>query len=1168
MLKLKRISNFFKQNIFLLPFFIIPGFLSYTIYTQDIKAFYAVMENNEKQVLEFQERLIIEHLKSLEEDITYISSHFRTSEFVNSNFNPKYDLSLIYSSFLKRRNIYSSIRIIDSGGFEQFRMDSDGTNIKNTAREDLQSKGNRYYFNEIINKNPGEIYFSKLDFNYEGGKLQYPYEPVLRVAELVVDKNENKRAFVILNYRGSDVFKLIDNNSQYSFGNIFLKNKEDLIISLDAALSSDKTEVMDYLSTNQGKIFLKKDSDQINLAPGFISYKKIKISNTDLSPKWTLISYVGKSKIQEHTVIAFNRSLSFFAFLSFLGFIVAFFAYRNKKIRVEANLLIVERAKIFDLNPAPVLKTTYNGEILSSNIAAKTILGLTTKPPSIYKVFNKLDKNEINNIHSNSINNFEYQIKNKTYFITSIIEPTRNQIFFYGTDITENYKIREDLKNFQTAVKQSANVIVFTDLEGRVLFANDAFEKVTGYSSEEVLGNKPAVLNSGYHSNSFYDELWDTIKNGNVWAGEFYNKRKDGTFFWEKATISPVLNKEGNPVFFIAVKEDITEKKEIEEKLQIQTKYAETERINADKARIEAESANILKSSFLANMSHEIRTPMNAILGFTRLLLDKEMHKKDRDMLEIIMNSGMSLLTLINDILDFSKIEANEIEISKVKINLGYFFDSIEDLFKIQTSQKNLNFTVSLSNNIPKIVFGDENRIRQILINVIGNAIKFTESGSISIKANWIDNKLNIAVKDTGIGIAKDKIGEIFSPFKQSDSSTDRKYEGTGLGLAISLRLTEMMNGELNVESSIDNGSTFNILLPLEPCKENDQIFNNKEQESIKLNNSKVIVEGWLKKVENDKVLTSIVRDAIADLPRNLERLNTAILSNNFKPIAGISHELMGSTGNMGMLEIYELLKDINIGIKNKNITINEIKNIYVKLQEIIIGIPTEFLQEFASELLPVEGDIVDINILTADDSSVNRLLIEAMLSSIYVKSDFAENGIEVLDKLKNKKYDILLLDIQMPQMDGIETIKHIRENEEYKDLYVIAVTANAMRGDAQKYLDLGCNDYISKPIQKDIFLKKIEHQIQSKTKFSELEVKTPDLLEIDKIISLLEQETKIFNPGRVIKVAESLEQYKSNRKISKIIDSLKNTADSFDSQGLNNIIAMFMELQENENDR
>jgi len=1165
MLKRQLFMNYLKNILlYFIPLMILTGIMSYTIYKQDIRTFYAVMENNERQILEFQEHLIVEHLKSLKEDINYLQNHFRTSEFVNSEFNPKFDLTLIYGSFLKRKNIYSSVRVIDSGGFERFRMNFDGSTVTKVSSEDLQPKGDRYYFNEIMLIDPKEIYYSQLDFNYEGGKLQFPYEPVLRISKLILDKKGNKKAFVILNYRGNDTIKLIDKTSAYSYGKTFFQNNEGLIISTDASLSIEKSRVMDFFKTDSGKEFIKNQEGQININSGFLSYKKIKITIEDQSPKWDLISFVDIDEIEKQTKNDFRRGIIIFLSLSFLSLFISFFIARNNIHKIQTNLIIQERARIFDSNPAPVLKVSKDGTILSSNSAAKSILRISPPVSSVYNVFSKLSKDKINKFNSSNINTFEYQIEEKTYFFTNIKDISSEHLFFYGTDITENYRIREDLRNFQTAVRQSANVIVFTDLEGRVLFANDAFEKVTGYSSEEVLGNRPAVLNSGYHSNSFYENLWNTIKNGKVWAGEFYNKRKNGSFFWEKATISPVLNKEGKPQFFIAVKEDITEKKEIETELEIQTQNAKLAIISAEKARNEAESANLLKSTFLANMSHEIRTPMNAILGFTRLLLDKERPKKDREMLDIIMNSGESLLSLINDILDFSKIEANEIEISNVKINISYFFESIEDLFKIQTNQKNLILNLNLSNNLPKIVFGDENRIRQILINIIGNAIKFTESGSITIDADWISEKLIVTISDTGIGIDNDKLKEIFSPFKQSDSSTDRKYEGTGLGLAISLKLTEMMDGELKVESQLNKGSIFTIKLPLKPCMESITFSDNN---SPKSDDSKIIVETWLKKVEKDKVLTSITKDAISALPRHMERLETAILSNDNEKLQAISHELAGSTGNMGMTEIYDLLKELNTGIKNKNIDNIQIKNIYKIIKEIIKGIPSEYLQEFASELLPVEGDKIDINILTADDSSVNRLLIEAMLSSVYIESDFAEDGYEVLEKLKNKKYDILLLDIQMPKMDGIETIKRIRANKEYNDLYVFAVTANAMRGDAQKYMDIGCNDYISKPIQKDIFLKKIEHQIQITNNNSNQITNLPDNDTIDKVIASLEQETKIFNPGRINNIASGLEEYNSNKYVRIIINKLYESADSFDSQGLESIITMLLELKENGSD-
>ena len=1166
-MKTLRINNFLKYYIaYILPLVLVSGVLSYTVYKQDTNTFLSVLRHKEKHVLEFQEKLIIEHLKYLKDDIEYLANLQRSRQYIDSGFNPEIDLINIYRSFLERRKVYLNVRIIDSVGFERFRMDYDGTTATKISDKDLQSKGDRYYFNEIMNLEPEDIYFSRLDLNYEGGKLQLPYEPVLRIARLFPNDKGNKRAFIILNYRGNDILDLLEKNSSYSFGETFLQNNEGQIISKDASMSMEQIKVMDFLETDEGEFFIQSGEGQVNINSGFLTHKRVRIGEASTFTEWDLISFVDRSRIKAETQDASRRGFIIFIILSLVSLTVSFFAVKNKTNRIKANLVIEERARIFDLNPAPVIKTSTSGEILSSNIAAKTILGLTTTPPSIYNVFNKLSRQEINNINSDNINNFEYQIGQKTYYFTSIRELSSGQVFFYGTDITENSKIREELTNFQIAVKQSANVIVFTDLEGRILFANDAFETVTGYSSKEVIGQKPTVLNSGYHSDSFYKELWDTINSGKVWAGEFYNKRKDGSYFWENATISPVLDNESNPRFFIAVKEDITEKKEIEAELKTQTQYAESARISAEKALIEAESANLLKSTFLANMSHEIRTPMNAILGFTRLLLEKEMLDEDKEMLEIIMNSGESLLSLINDILDFSKIEANEIDLSSVKVNLPFFFESIEDLFHIQVKQKNLEFELSLSENLPEIVFGDENRIRQVLINIIGNAIKFTDTGSIKVTVNWNEDALNIRVSDTGTGIAGEKLQEIFSPFKQSDSSMDRKYEGTGLGLAISIKLTELMGGSIKVESREGAGSEFTIIIPMEECNDTEGLSHGDQLKSSEYHNSKIIVNGWLEKVLDDEILTAIVRDAIVSLPRQIKRLEQEIVNEDIEKLQAVSHELMGSTGNLGMTEVYELLKEINAGLKMNNTDITRIKNIYGQLEKLIEGIPPEYRVEQASELLPIEGDTIDINILTADDSAVNRKLIDAMLSSIYVNSDFANNGIEVLEKLDTKKYDILLLDIQMPKMDGMETIKRIRENDQYNDLHVIAVTANAMRGDAQKYLDSGCNDYISKPIEKDIFLKKIEYQIQKISKSAIINNTKPEDAEFENIITLLEKEEKIFNPGRVKKIVSELEAYSSNTQINLLIKKLIEAANSFDSKGLNGIIRKLREIKENGN--
>ena len=1156
-----KISFFLKQGILLLSFLMLfSGFFSFIIYRQDTQSFFAVMQNNESQILDFQEELVKEHFKTLDEDIEHLSNLQSVRMFIKSGFQTDYDLVSFTELFLKRKGIYTSMRIIDANGLERFRMDYDGKNVHKIPENSLQFKGNRYYYKEIMTISPEDVYYSDLDFNYEQGKMVYPYEPTLRTARVFLDEFGGNEAFIILNYNGRNLLDHLDEHSVYSYGNIFLINKEDWIISIEESKSEEKIQIIDFLNTDEGKIFIKQQETQIHSSFGFLSHKRIKISDSPMSPKWDFISLVNSSNIKAQTVNGAVRGIILFASMFLVSIFITLISVRNKANSTKLNFQNIERAKIFDFNPAPVIKASAVGEILSSNVAAKKILGLGIYPGSIYSVFKNRGDLKYSLKEADEIFHFEYPFGEKNYYITSIREPSSGQIYFYGADITENSLIREELINFQIAVKQSANTIVFTDLDGRVLFANDAFEKVTGYSSEEVMGKRTDVLNSGYHSDAFYKKLWETISIGKVWTGEFYNKKKNGSYFWEKATITPVLDNSGNPRFYIAVKEDITEKKAIEAELKMQTQLAESAREAAEEARSEAETANQLKSSFLANMSHEIRTPMNAILGFTSLLLNKDLEKKDLEMLEIIMKSGKNLLELINDILDFSKIEADEIELTLVKINMQIFFESIKDLFFIQTQQKGLDFKIEMEKDLPVIINGDENRIRQILINIIGNAIKFTDKGSIIVLVSWVSDGLNIKVSDTGIGIAPDKQEDIFSPFKQSDSSTMRKYEGTGLGLSISLKLITLMGGTIKLESRLGKGSDFTINLPLKICDEPEMLYDhlNKEPES---SDPGQMIQTWLQNAD-DEIVASIISDAIVALPRYLNRLKMEIEKEDFIAVQAISHELLGSTGNLGMMEIYEPLKDLNEGIKNDSLDISGIQEIYSHLEMIISNIPVEFMEEKPSELLPIDNDTaIHIDVLTADDNSVNRQLIDAMLKSIFIQSDFAVDGYDVLEKLDRKKYDILLLDIQMPRLDGLETIKRIRENEKYKNLYVIAVTANAMSGDAQVYIDGGCNDYISKPVQRDLFLKKIEFQIQKINKIKASHYVNEDYSEIPGIISLLEKEYNIFNPGRVREIASSLEFYSSDKQISSIIERLNDSADSFDSHGLKSIIEELKEL-------
>lgn len=372
-------------------------------------------------------------------------------------------------------------------------------------------------------------------------------------------------------------------------------------------------------------------------------------------------------------------------------------------------------------------------------------------------------------------------------------------------DISSRKQVEDKLRKLSRAVEQTPTTIVITNLEGEIEYANPSFTKVTGYALEDVIGQNSRILKSGVHTKEFYKNTWDTILSGNVWQGEICNKRKNGELYWEFASISPVKNEDGVVTHFVAIKDDISERKKLELELM--------------RAKEAADSANRAKSEFLANMSHEIRTPMNAIIGFSELLSNSVKDEKQRSQVQSIRSSGRNLLRIINDILDLSKIEADKLKIKLLPVDLAKLASEVEDMFIQKVTEKGIYFAVEFDSAIPKAFLLDEVRLRQVLFNLIGNAVKFTDNGHVKLKFSaqkeTNDNfNLTILVEDTGIGIPADQQEIIFQPFSQQFGQSSTKYGGTGLGLTITKKLIEKMGGAISVESQIGKGSNFKIVLP------------------------------------------------------------------------------------------------------------------------------------------------------------------------------------------------------------------------------------------------------------------------------------------------------------------------------------------------------------------
>ena len=638
------------------------------------------------------------------------------------------------------------------------------------------------------------------------------------------------------------------------------------------------------------------------------------------------------------------------------------------------------------------------------------------------------------------------------------------------------------LERYASIVQNAVEGIFQSTPDGHYLLVNPALAKLYGYDSADDLIAGVQDISHGLYVDSGTRAEFERLmaRSGEVRGLEYRVRRKDGSIIWISEHARAVRDEDGKVLYYEGFVQDITARKQIDAELRA--------------AMEAAEAASRAKSQFLAVMSHEIRTPMNGIIGMTSLLLDSPLTPEQHEFAETIRRSGDALLTVINDILDFSKIESGRMELEHEEFALRECVEGALDLLAPVAAEKHIDLLYEVSETAPLAIRGDTTRLRQILVNLLGNAVKFTERGEVvlTLHAEVLSTspkgttpvRLHFAVRDTGIGISAEGITRLFQSFSQVDASTTRRYGGTGLGLAISQRLVQQMGGELTVESEVGRGSTFRFSVVVESVA---------PRERPRLVSPRAILTGKHLLIVDDNPTNLLILTKFAQTwemgseiansgPAAIELLRAGhvfdfgivdmhmpdmdgvVLAREIRKLktpAELPLVLLSSLGPRELAATKSLF-DVSLTKPAKP----------AQMLEALVRIATlgKGLAERARHSTPPFFDRTAHRerVLLAEDNAVNQKVAFRMLEHLNYRADLAANGLEVLEAMQRQPYDIVLMDLQMPEMDGLEATRRLRALEVPGGPrpWIVALTANAMQGDREACLAAGMDDYISKPMK------------------------------------------------------------------------------------------------------
>ncbi|HEX2100619.1 MAG TPA: response regulator, partial [Candidatus Synoicihabitans sp.] len=650
----------------------------------------------------------------------------------------------------------------------------------------------------------------------------------------------------------------------------------------------------------------------------------------------------------------------------------------------------------------------------------------------------------------------------------------------------QTHQIREQLAKeaslaarHREVFEHASDFIFTTDRQGRFTSFNPAGTRITGYTRSEALALTLAdLLRPIDLDRPLLDALQANADDSLTFQGHL--RTRSGSLVWIE-TSARLLREAGSPVGVLAVVRDISQRKQIEEELT--------------RARDAAEANTRAKSTFLANMSHEIRTPMNGVIGMSNLLLDTNLDEEQREFAETIRTSADSLLTVLNDILDFSKVEAGKLLFESLDLDLFETVEGALELLAPRATAKGLELAAYLSPDVPRHLRGDPGRLRQVLLNLVGNALKFTERGEIVVHVTVLEQTgdaatIRFEVSDTGVGMEANTMQGLFQPFAQADASTTRRFGGTGLGLAIAKQIVDLMHGSIGVDSTVGRGSTFWFTVPLE--KSEPVAAAESQPDCSALAGMRVL--GVDDMATNRRIVLHHVKawglrcDVVSSAVEAMAKLREAdaagdpyrlVISDYQMPDMDglmLAHVMRSDPAFREMAFVLftsldrrltpEEARTLDIAaIVVKPLRVSDLQNAVRKalLATTVTRPPFPFKTAHGTTRSP-HPSLPSLRVLVAEDNVVNQRVVSLQLRKLGCTVDVAGNGLEVLAAVDKFPYDVVLMDCQMPELDGYETTRRIRTMRRFSDLHIIALTASAMEGDRDRCLAVGMDDYLSKP--------------------------------------------------------------------------------------------------------